>query len=242
MSSVRLIIDSSSLSGSICLARIGSDGNIETIIASKFSADAGTHSTWLLSSIKELLESNHLTPGQIDSFGLTTGPGSFTGLRIAVNAIKGLAFGRNDDCVYGVSVLESLAMNVKEEGLLVCPITDARRLELYSALYRVVGKDSVETIVEDHIVNSHDLLANLLKYKEKIIFVGTGADLIKDHIETLDNILFDYEFGDAAQNIVRSENIAALTTTLNCLKTTPSELKPAYIRRAEDVFKKLSNK
>lgn len=241
MSTIRLVIDASSLSGSICLARIDDSGTLESIISSKFTEDTGTHSTWLLSSIKELLDANNISPNDICSYGLTNGPGSFTGLRIAVNALKGLAYSKNDElCVYTVSSMKSLALNVEGEvGSLICPVLDARRFELYGALYKIDGKNSVQTILKDHIVSSKELLSNLSKYKEKIIFLGAGVELIRDD---LDSSNLDYCISESSKNFINSEKIANLTTTPDCSKTTPNDLKPAYIRRAEDVFKKASNK
>ncbi|MCH5202960.1 MAG: tRNA (adenosine(37)-N6)-threonylcarbamoyltransferase complex dimerization subunit type 1 TsaB, partial [Oscillospiraceae bacterium] len=98
-----------------------------------------THSETLVPMIDEILNRNNLTIDDIDAFAVNNGPGSFTGVRIGVAVVKGLAFQKNKPC-YEVSTLDSIALNCKDkEGLVVCVI-DARRNQMYNALFLSDGK------------------------------------------------------------------------------------------------------
>ena len=98
-----------------------------------------THSVTLLPMIDGLLKSAGLTLNDIDVFSCSVGPGSFTGVRIGTSAIKGLAYANGKPCV-GVSSLEALAMNVTAEDGIICPVMDARRGQLYNALFAKTTK------------------------------------------------------------------------------------------------------
>ena len=104
-------------------------------VLSAFSAgDAMTGSELLLPMAEAALRSAGITMSDVDLFAVTAGPGSFTGVRIGVALVKGLAFGRGAVCC-GVSTLEALAENVLPLPGLVCPVMDARRGEVYAALF-----------------------------------------------------------------------------------------------------------
>ena len=95
-----------------------------------------THSTHLMDVINSVIALPGLTVKDIDGFAVTKGPGSFTGLRIGISTVKGLAFASGKPVV-GVSSLDALAMQCAFSPHLVCPILDARKGEVYSCLYRV---------------------------------------------------------------------------------------------------------
>ena len=94
-----------------------------------------THSETMLPMVEALLRDAKTDVDEIDMFACAVGPGSFTGVRIGVSLVKGLAFGKNKICV-GVSTLESLARNIEVEGALIVPVMDARRERLYSAVFK----------------------------------------------------------------------------------------------------------
>ncbi len=94
-----------------------------------------SHSELLLPMLRELLASTALTEDDIDLFACTVGPGSFTGVRIGTSLIKGLAFGRGRPCA-AVSSLEALAESLSPLPGLLCPLMDARRAQVYNALFR----------------------------------------------------------------------------------------------------------
>ena len=93
-----------------------------------------THSQTLLPAVEQILKISELCIDDIDAFACSTGPGSFTGVRIGVATVKGIAYGKNKPCV-SVSTLEALAYNLKGYDGIICPVMNARRNQVYNALF-----------------------------------------------------------------------------------------------------------
>lgn len=110
---------------------------------------------------------------------MSAGPGSFTGVRIGVSLIKGLAFGRNIPCI-GVSSLEALSRNADGIGgrFIACPVMDARRNQLYNAIF-LCDDDRRERLCEDRLVSAEKLAAELSEFSLPIYFFGDGYDIAK---------------------------------------------------------------
>lgn len=127
-----------------------------------------THSDTLLPMTESLLKSVGWRIADVELFVCAAGPGSFTGVRIGCATLKGLAFGSGRPCV-GVSTLESLACGVEEaaKGSVVCPIMDARRQQVYNALFRDGAR-----LTEDRAIAIDALADELRGYQEEICFVG----------------------------------------------------------------------
>ena len=137
-----------------------------------------THSEMLLPMIESMLSGLHLRHEDIDLYACSAGPGSFTGVRIGVATVKGLAFGRGKPCV-GVSALEALAWNLAGFRGLICPGMDARRGQLYQALFKGDGV-SIRRMTEDRVVTA-DMLARELAERTDdlpVYFCGGGYDLM----------------------------------------------------------------
>ena len=137
-----------------------------------YTVDNGlTQSELLMPMAENLLSSLKLKFSDIELFATSVGPGSFTGVRIGVSLVKGLAFGRSIPCV-GVSTIEALAENLKGlKGILV-PCMDARRGQVYTGIF----KDGAR-LMEDRCMMLDDLIPMLYEYGEDIYFVGDGYDL-----------------------------------------------------------------
>ncbi|MBQ8174955.1 MAG: tRNA (adenosine(37)-N6)-threonylcarbamoyltransferase complex dimerization subunit type 1 TsaB [Clostridia bacterium] len=129
-------------------------------ILSSFTVDSGmTQSELLLPLARKALEAAHLSFSDIGLFAVTVGPGSFTGVRIGTSLIKGLAFGRDIPCA-PVSVMEVLADNLFPLDGLYCPVCDARRGQVYNALF--CKKDGTLTrLTPDRLIPAKDLLSEL---------------------------------------------------------------------------------
>lgn len=134
-----------------------------------------THSEILLPMAEHLLSSLHLMNNDIDMYAVTVGPGSFTGVRIGVSTVKGLAFGRNVPCV-GVSSLRALAENLSACRGILCPVMDARRGQVYNALFRATD-GRIERLTEDRVLPVAELVAEVLTYGEPVFLCGDGYDL-----------------------------------------------------------------
>lgn len=131
-----------------------------------------THSETLLPMVKHLLDTLRLTNDDIDAYAVSNGPGSFTGVRIGVSTVKGLAFGKNKPCVE-VSTIEALAQNLNGFEGIICPIMNARRGQAYTGAFLNGNR-----IIDDCCMMLSDLIPMLETYNEKIYFVGDGYSLI----------------------------------------------------------------
>lgn len=182
------------------------------------------HSEMLLPMIERELEESGLSVRDIDLFACSAGPGSFTGVRIGVATIKGLAFGGRP-CI-GVSSLFALALNMQGEKGIICAAMDARRDQLYNALFRVDG-EKTERLCEDRVVSAEELSCELSQFNENIYVVGDGYDIVhafykgKNLLET-----------DIDRRLQRADSVAkAAVYAYNEGKAvTDRELKPIYLR------------
>jgi len=135
-----------------------------------------THSQRLLPLVDALFQETGLTPADLELLAVSRGPGSFTGLRIGIATIKGLGLALGLPVV-GASSLQVLAHNLGGRGL-VCPVLNARRDQVYTALYRVGNNPIPELIVEEQAVAVPQLMEILKQYREPIWFCGDGVALV----------------------------------------------------------------
>ena len=167
-----LAIESSAIAASVALQKD------DRLLAEMTLNRGNTHSENLLPMAQTLLKRLDLTTDDIDLFAVSAGPGSFTGVRIGVATVKGLAFGKGKPCV-GVSTLQSLAENLSFLGdKLICPVMNARRNQVYTALFR--GK---ERLLPDMAISIEELEAKLSAYPEPVLFVGDGYELVTSQIK-----------------------------------------------------------
>ena len=163
-----LALDSTATSASVALC----DGN--TPIAIYTQKTGLTHSETLLPMVEAVLKNAKCTIDDVDMFAVSEGPGSFTGVRIGVSAIKGLAFAKNKICV-GTSTLDSLARNAVglPGDFLAVPVMDARRNQLYNAIFEY--RDGVMTrLCEDRLLSASELGEELCAYDKPVYFFGDG--------------------------------------------------------------------
>jgi tRNA threonylcarbamoyladenosine biosynthesis protein TsaB len=145
----------------------------DNVIRADIFIDSGRHhSEILLPAIEDVLLLAGLEPDEMDLFAVTIGPGSFTGLRIGAATIKGLALATGKPVV-GVSTLDALAHNATPAGKWrICPMLDAQKNQVYTALYRPVAGSRMERLTDEQVI---DVDAWLEKLKGEILFSGDGA-------------------------------------------------------------------
>ncbi|MEN6318975.1 MAG: tRNA (adenosine(37)-N6)-threonylcarbamoyltransferase complex dimerization subunit type 1 TsaB [Syntrophaceae bacterium] len=160
-----LAIDTSSKTASIALL------HKDEILSEIFINLGVNHSAVLLPALQELLRMSQIVPEKIELFACTEGPGSFTGLRIGVSTVKGLSLATGKPIV-GVSTLEALAFNCIGSGLLVCPMMDAKKNQVYTTLYRTGRDEKLEKIKDDVVTDVREFLQHI---QEEVMFVGDGA-------------------------------------------------------------------
>ena len=162
-----LAFESSARAASVALCE---DGNL---ISQVIQCSGLTHSRTLLPMAEDLLKNAEYTLSDVDCFAIARGPGSFTGIRIGVSTVKGLAWAADKPCI-GVSTLAAMAWNGLAAGGIICCVMDARRSEVYNALFSAKAERS-ERLCEDRAI-SLELLADELAALEKTPFlVGDGA-------------------------------------------------------------------
>lgn len=134
-----------------------------------------THSQTLLVMAENLLAQCGKTVAQVTAVAVAAGPGSFTGVRIGVAAAKGFAWGRELPC-YGVSTLEAMALSLGAWQGYVCPCMDARRSQVYNALFSV-SQGTLERLREDRAIALSELAEELKALDGPIFLVGDGSTL-----------------------------------------------------------------
>ena len=151
-----------------------------------------THSQTLMVMAENLLYQCGKTVADVTAAAVAAGPGSFTGVRIGVAAAKGFAWGREIPC-YGVSTLEAMALSLGVYQGYVCPCMDARRSQVYNALF-YVNQGVPERVSEDRAISLAELGAELKSLKEPIFLVGDGSNLCYNTLlESVPNLVLPPE-------------------------------------------------
>jgi tRNA threonylcarbamoyladenosine biosynthesis protein TsaB len=214
-----LALDSTAVVASVALCRD------ETPIASFHIKNGNTHSETLLPMVETVLKTAGFSVNDIDLFACSVGPGSFTGVRIGVATIKGLAFGKNKPCI-GVSTLKALALNAVPFDGIISPVMNARRGQVYNALFRYEN-GSLVRLCPDRALSVLELEAELAKKGEPFALVGDGVEEMiriapKTAIARISPLLTD-------QNAI-SVAKCAYRAFLDGKSSTDAELKPVYLR------------
>lgn len=228
-------LDSSAVAGSCALCEIDPQYSEKNkIIAGSFINTRQTHSQTLLPMTENMLKCAEIDMKSLDCIAVTAGPGSFTGIRIGVSAVKGLAFALNIPCV-GVSTLHALACNLLGIDCIACAVMDARCSQYYNALFRIKG-NSIERITEDRAISNDDLAKDLAQYKgERIVLVGDGAELAykslngvqtDDEKDGVNNV--QIELAPLELRLQRAESVCLAAAEYT--KVSAKELLPVYLR------------
>ena len=197
-----------------------------------------THSESILPMIDFCLKNVNIPLSSVDVLAISAGPGSFTGVRIGIATVKGLAFGNDDVKCVAVSALESLAENVSDEqrGTVICACMDARRNQFYNALFSANGKGSIKRLCEDRAIGESELFDELLeKYSaRKIVLVGDGAllayKLFSSH-EGFENMKISVVRADRLLQDASSVARCAYRNVEKSVK--PDKLNPVYLRLSQ---------
>ena len=149
-------------------------------ITSAWQATGLTHSRTLLPMVEDMLRNSGLAVREMDALAVAAGPGSFTGLRIGIATVKGLAWAADKPCV-PVSTLEAMAWPLAHmEGIVVCAM-DARRQQIYNAVFRA-GGGSLVRLREDRAVSLEDAARDLAELEGPLVVVGDGVGLCLDFL------------------------------------------------------------
>lgn len=212
-------------SATVCSAAVCENGKI---IASSFVNVRLTHSQTLMPLIKSMLDNAQLTLSDIEGFAIAAGPGSFTGVRIGISAIKGLAQAKKLPCV-AISTLYAMSELYKGRKCIVCPVMDARCNQLYNALFEIDG-DTITRLCDDRAVLCSDLAEELkvLAGNKEIIILGDGADLFYKFANDIEGVKLALEH-NKYQNAV-GVALAAEASFIKGQTVSCEELLPVYLR------------
>lgn len=210
-------IDSSAITAGCALY----DGT--KIVAEQFLNTRHTHSETLLPMVENMLNDAEVKLSDIDRIAVTNGPGSFTGLRISVSCVKGMAMGAGIPVV-PVSTLEAIAYNFIGVDGIVCACMDARLNQVYNALFR--SENGVITrLCNDRAIKLNELSKELNKTDGRVIFAGDGAVLAYEFTEK------KYELAPLVLRYQRGSGVCLAAWKKTAID--PAALMPSYLRLSQ---------
>lgn len=218
-----LALDSTALTATVALCED------ERLIGLYTLNSGNTQSETLLPMVESLLHMSHMQVDDIDLFACSRGPGSFTGVRIGAATVKGLAFGTGRPCI-GVSTLEALAYHLTALAgggeAILCPVMNARRGQVYNALFRVSG-GVMTRLCEDRALAITELEQELTAYTVPVLLCGDGYDITRAGMKRVPT----WE----TPELLRYQNahsvaMVALQAYRDGVRTTEAELSPSYLR------------
>lgn len=231
-----LAFETSAKAGSVALLENG------RLLAENYQNTGLTHSQTLMVMAEDLLKAAGKTVADLTAVAVAEGPGSFTGVRIGVAAAKGLSWGAQLPCC-GVSTLEAMAVTLGAWDGFVCACMDARRSQVYNAVFAVHG-GKLERITPDRAIALADLKEELKKLEKPIFLVGDGGNLCYNTLlEEVPNLVLppEHRLHQRASGValVAAEKIAAGETCDG------NALTPNYLRLSQaerERMEKLNNK
>ena len=217
-----LALDSTAVAASVALC----DG--EKLLADYTVNLGNTHSETLLPMIEAIMKAAHISAADIDLFAASAGPGSFTGVRIGAATVKGLAFGKDKPCL-GVSTLEALAYNLIGFEGMACPVMNARRSQVYTALFEVSG-GTLTRLTPDRAISIAELEEELLTLNKPVYLSGDGYEITRKGFSR-----FTPQDTPALLLPQNGYSVAmcALKQYNEGVRTTDIELSPVYLRLSQ---------
>lgn len=209
----------------ICGIALAIDGRVQ---AELILSRGITHTQSILSAIDAVLHITGLTTGDVDAYAVTRGPGSFTGLRIGISTVKGLAFATEKPMV-GISSLAVLAHQAPGSADLICPMMDARRNEVYWSLYRRKN-DGMGPILAERVGAAIEVAGAI---QETCQFIGNGVPSYRSVLQK--GLTYPAQWAGSESNNLRPAVLARLAwQRLQEGKTDdPRTFEPVYLRKSD---------
>lgn len=224
-----LSVDSSSVSASVAITEKG------VTLAENFINNGLTHSQTLMPMVEKTLKDANASVKDIELFAITNGPGSFTGVRIGIASVKGMADALSKKC-FAVSTLEAIAEPLKDEDCIACAVMDARCNQVYTAIF-----ENGNRLCEDKAVLINELGNELKNYNKKVIFIGDGSVLC---YEKLKDVVTDCEIADENIRYIHASSIGRIVeekTKNGEMPIDSTNLVPYYLRLPQ-AERELNNK
>lgn len=217
-----LAFDSTAITASVAVAED------EKLIAEITLNNGNTHSQTLLPMAESLFTMLGITADDIDLFAVSEGPGSFTGVRIGAATVKGLAFGRDAQCI-GVSTLEALAFNLRGYKGVICPVMNARRSQVYTAIFESDG-ESITRLTEDMAIAAEELDERLASLGKEVRLCGDGIEVaLENFTKTAPKRVPENETYQSGYSVA----MVALAKYREGVRGSDAELAPTYLRLSQ---------
>ena len=202
----------------------------DKLIASAYTNVKLTHSQTLMPMIESTLSSSKTDINEIDGFAISSGPGSFTGIRIGISAVKGLAAVKKTPCV-AVSTLFAMAQNYSDTDCIICAVMDARCNQLYNAIFDIENGE-ITRLCDDRALMCDELLEEIKNISQStdkcVIIIGDGADIFYNTAMDIKNIKKAHPIRQY-QNAV-GVGFASLDAFKKGETLSPNDLLPFYLR------------
>lgn len=220
-----LVLDSSGLVASVALIED------DRLIAEYTTGNKLTHSQTLLPMLDEVIKRTSFDMKDIDAIAIAKGPGSFTGLRIGAATAKGLGLAL-DKPIVPVPTVDGLAYQLFGTSMIICPMMDARRKQVYTGFYRFEGSE-MKVLKEQCAQSVEDTLEELKEFNEPVIFLGDGVPVYKEDI--LEKMGDQAVFAPAHVNRQRAAAVGALAQVYfeQGICESADEFVPEYLRKSQ---------
>ena len=215
-----LALESSAKAASAALVR---DGHL---VAQASQCSGLTHSRTLLPMAEDLLKNAELKLADVDLFAVAQGPGSFTGVRIGVSTVKGLSWASGKPCT-GVSTLEAMAWHGLAAGGLVCPVMDARRGQVYNALFEIRDGRPCR-LREDRAISLEGWAGDARRFAAPLFLVGDGTALTQAYFSA-----HGLDCRAAPENLLWQSAWGVAMAALDKKAGSADELLPVYLRLSQ---------
>lgn len=220
-----LAVDASGVAGSVAYIRAGK------LVGEYYICHKLTHSETIMPMLEHMRGLIDIELESLDAIAVTSGPGSFTGLRIGVTTAKAMALALNIPII-GIPTLDVLANNMTHTPYVICPIMDARRNQVYTATYGWKGQTLVR--LSDHLaIDMDEQLESLKALGEPVIFLGDGVDV---HEEKIKEYLGDKAyFAPGFLNLQHASTLAEIAVKAyeRGEAMNASEFVPMYLRKSQ---------
>lgn len=225
-----LAFESSAKAASVALLKDGA------LVSQYSQCTALTHSRTLLPMAEDMLKNAELSIKDVDMIAVAHGPGSFTGIRIGVSTVKGLAWAADKPCV-GVSTLEAMAWHGLSAGGYICPVMDARRSQVYNAIFKIEDGRPIR-VTEDRPIALSELADEVRALNAPVFLVGDGTELTRKYFESAgipcvaapENLRWQSAWGVA---MAASDKPLQTSADLNCVYLRLSQAERERLERLE---------
>ena len=226
-------VESSATSASVAVV---CDGKV---ISQSFSNTGLTHSQTLMPMVKKTLLKADVTIKDVDYLAVSNGPGSFTGIRIGVSAVKGMADPLNKKCV-GVSTLEAIAKPLENTGVIAVSVMDARCMQVYTASFDCEN-GKMKRLTDDEAISIDELTERLKSHEKQVVLIGDGANICYNKMK---DIMGNISIASSAIRYQSASSVALIAEEMilndESALIDSGELVPKYLRlsQAERELKK----